>query len=76
MLKIANSLRSDMLFSYAFFHSLNCFLYENSQLLATLFHHYLPSNYFKKDFELIPLLRDGQVFENAYSNDVELNFSH
>jgi ornithine carbamoyltransferase len=37
-----------MLFSYAFFDSLNCFFDENSQLLATLFHTYLPSNHYNK----------------------------
>jgi len=48
LLKIANSLRSDMLFSDAFFDSLNCFFDENSQLLATLFHPYLPSKHYNK----------------------------
>jgi hypothetical protein len=48
MRKIANSLRSNMLFSYAFFDSLNCFFDENSQLLATLFHPYLPSKHYNK----------------------------
>ena len=60
ILKIANSLRSDMLFSYVFFYPLNCFFDENSQLFTTLFHSYLLS---KRDKERKIFL---EIFENNY----------
>jgi hypothetical protein len=57
LLKIANSLRSDMLFSDAFFDSLNCFFDENSQLFATLFHPYLPSKHYNKKLSKRSLIK-------------------
>jgi hypothetical protein len=59
MLKIANSLRSNMLFSYAFYHPLNSFLTKILNCSLLYFIHIYPQNIIKKDFELIPLLRGG-----------------